>query len=158
MWDDALLALAGQTLAACRARQEKVALVESCTGGLVTALLTAIPGSSDVVERSFVTYSNQAKSELVGVPPALIAAHGAVSAAVATAMAEGGLARSAAQRCVAITGVAGPGASERKPAGLVFLALARTGAPTQTSEHRFSGDRGAVRAAAAREALKMLAL
>ena len=107
------------------ARGWKIATAESCTGGLVAGLLTDIPGSSAVVERGFVTYSNEAKTELIGVPAELIATHGAVSEAVARAMAEGALARSHADVAVAITGIAGPdGGSEQKPVGTVVFARA----------------------------------
>lgn len=104
-----------------------VATVESCTGGLVAGALTAIPGSSAAVDRGYVTYSNAAKAEMVAVPPALIEAHGAVSAEVAGAMAQGGLARSGADIAVAVTGIAGPGGSEFKPEGLVHFHAARRG-------------------------------
>jgi nicotinamide-nucleotide amidase len=116
----------------------KIATAESCTGGLVVALLTEISGSSAVVERGFVTYSNEAKMELIGVPSELIAAHGAVSEPVARAMAEGALAHSHADVAVSITGIAGPGGgSEAKPVGLVHFALARKGRPTLHLERRY---------------------
>ncbi|MEO0360335.1 MAG: CinA family protein [Pseudomonadota bacterium] len=121
---DATEAKARELLAACERRGWMLATVESCTGGLVAAALTDIPGSSRVVERGFVTYSNAAKTELVGVPTALIEAHGAVSPEVAAAMAAGGLARSRAEIAVAVTGIAGPGGSEFKPEGLVCFACA----------------------------------
>jgi nicotinamide-nucleotide amidase len=133
--------------------------VESCTGGLVAGALTAIPGSSDVVDRGFVTYSNAAKTMLVGVPPALIDAHGAVSEPVARAMAEGGLRVADVGAAVSITGVAGPGGgSADKPVGLVHFAAARAGRPTLHQEMRF-GDIGreAVRLASVRVALELLA-
>ncbi|WP_439814480.1 CinA family protein [Zavarzinia sp. CC-PAN008] len=120
-----LAAAATDLLAAMRARGLRIATVESCTGGLIAACLTEIPGSSDVVDRGFVTYSNEAKSELVGVPADLIAAVGAVSEDVARAMAEGALARSRADLAVSCTGVAGPGGgSAAKPVGLVHIACA----------------------------------
>ena len=136
----------------------KVATAESCTGGLVAGLLTEIAGSSAVVERGFVTYSNEAKAELLGVPPGLIEAHGAVSEPVARAMAEGALARSRADVAVAVTGIAGPGgATPTKPVGLVHFALARKGAPTRHLERRY-GDlgRAQVRERAVSEALALL--
>src|SRR6516225_8261649 len=106
----------------------RLATAESCTGGMVAARLTDIAGSSDVVERGFITYSNEAKMELLGVPKALIADHGAVSAHVARAMAEGALAHAPVDLAVSITGIAGPGGgSERKPVGLVYFGLARRG-------------------------------
>src|ERR1700712_590106 len=109
MIDDALLTEAEALLAACRAGGVRLATAESCTGGLIAATLTAIAGSSDVVDRGFVTYSNEAKTDLVGVPAPLITAHGAVSEPVAAAMAEGALARSRATYTISVTGIAGPG-------------------------------------------------
>jgi nicotinamide-nucleotide amidase len=142
-----LLARAPAVLASLRARGWKLATAESCTGGLIAASLTAVAGSSDVVERGFVTYSNEAKTELLGVPAALIAEHGAVSAAVAAAMAEGALARSHAQIAISVTGVAGPGGgTPAKPVGLVWFGRAVAGTVTTTSR-TFPGDRAAVRAA-----------
>ncbi len=136
----------------------RIVTAESCTGGLVAALLTEIPGSSAVVERGFVTYSNEAKSEMLGVLPDLIATHGAVSEAVARAMAEGALARSRADVAVAITGIAGPGgATETKPVGLVHFGLALQGR-TAALERRY-GDlgRSTVREKAVEDALNLLA-
>ena len=136
----------------------KIATAESCTGGLVAALLTEIPGSSAVVERGFVTYSNEAKTDLVDVPAGLIAAHGAVSEPVARAMAEGAIARSRADVAIAITGIAGPGgATPTKPVGLVHFALASKGASTRHLERRY-GDLGreTVRARAVEDALELL--
>ena len=135
-----------------------VATAESCTGGLVAALLTEIAGSSAVVERGFVTYSNEAKTEQIGVPAELIAAHGAVSEPVARAMAEGALAHSRADVAVGITGIAGPGGgTATKPVGLVHFGLARKGAATVHLERRY-GDlgRAAVRSRAVEDALALL--
>jgi nicotinamide-nucleotide amidase len=146
-------------LDACRAKGWKLATAESCTGGLIAGALTAIPGSSDVVDRGFVTYSNAAKVEMLGVSPALIAAHGAVSEEVARAMAEGALAQSRADLAAAVTGIAGPGGgSAAKPVGLVHLAAAARAGATLHLECRF-GDigRDAVREATVREALGLLA-
>ena len=145
-------------LRACEARGWRIASAESCTGGLLAALLTEIAGSSAVVDRGFVTYSNEAKTEMLGVPPALLAEHGAVSEAVARAMAEGALARSPAQVAVAITGIAGPGgATATKPVGLVHFGLAGAGRATRHLERRY-GDRGrpAVRGLAVADALALL--
>jgi nicotinamide-nucleotide amidase len=129
-------------LQALRARKMQMATAESCTGGRVAGLLTEIPGSSDVVERGFVTYSNAAKAELLGVPAPLIASHGAVSEPVARALAEGAIAQSRADVAVSITGVAGPGGGTAdKPVGLVHFAVARRDGPTFAREHRF-GDVG----------------
>src|SRR6185295_1657558 len=125
-----LLQLAEDFLHVCRRKSLTVCTAESCTGGLIAALLTEIPGSSDVVERGFVTYSNAAKAEQLGVPADLIAVHGAVSEPVARTMAEGALSHSHADLAVSVTGVAGPGGgSLAKPVGLVHLAAARRGAP-----------------------------
>jgi len=141
----------------CKAAKLKLATAESCTGGLLTACLTDIAGSSAVVDRGFVTYSNEAKSDLLGVPAALIAQHGAVSEEVARAMAEGALARSLAQLTVSITGIAGPsGGTPQKPVGLVHFAVARIGQSTRAAHRVFSGDRRTVRAASVALALQML--
>ncbi len=128
--------LARALLDACRARSVMLATAESCTGGLVSAAVTAIAGSSDVFDRGFVTYSYPAKTALLGVPEAMLAEHGAVSEQVARAMAEGALARSDAGVAVAVTGVAGPGGSEAKPEGLVWFAAA-TAAGTQAERRDF---------------------
>ena len=154
---DAMPDLAAQVLDLAREQDVKLAMAESCTGGLVSAALTEIAGSSSVVDRGFVTYSNEAKSELLGVPMILIGTHGAVSEDVARAMAEGALARSHAQLAVSITGVAGPGGgSDAKPVGLVWFALAGAGRVTQTLEQRF-GDvgRSKVRALSVETALTL---
>jgi nicotinamide-nucleotide amidase len=126
MFAPALLVQAEALLAAARSAGLKIATAESCTGGLIAGLLTEIAGSSDVMERGFVTYANDAKSDLLGVPPHLIEAHGAVSKKVAMAMAAGALINSRADLAVAVTGIAGPGGgSLEKPVGLVHLAAAR---------------------------------
>lgn len=158
MFPEALLSEAKALLSLARERDVRIATAESCTGGLIAALLTEIPGSSDVVERGFVSYSNRAKEELLGVPHELIAEHGAVSAPVGGAMAEGALRNSRAQLSVAVTGIAGPGGgSAEKPVGLVYIATARTSGDTIVQEHRF-GDigRDAVRMATVKEALMLL--
>lgn len=157
MIDDAILAQAAALLERCKAAGVMVATAESCTGGLIAATLTAIAGSSAVLDRGFVTYSNAAKNELVGVPAALIEAHGAVSKPVARAMAEGAISRSRAQLAIAVTGVAGPGGgSADKPAGLVWFGCARAGQPTITARRIFAGDRTDIRRATVAEALAML--
>lgn len=126
---------------------------ESCTGGLIAAACTDLPGSSNWFERGFVTYSNAAKTELLGVPAALIAAHGAVSEPVARAMAAGAVRHASAQVAVAVTGVAGPsGGSPGKPVGTVWFGWHVHG-HTDTECHRFGGDRAAVRAASVQHAL-----
>ncbi|MDP3820604.1 MAG: CinA family protein [Burkholderiales bacterium] len=141
-FETAVLALAD----ALRARGLKIATAESCTGGLIAAACTAVAGSSDWFERGFVTYSNEAKSELLGVDAALIEAVGAVSEKVARAMAEGALLHSHAQLAVAVTGIAGPGgATPGKPVGTVWLALARHGSGVHSELLTLMGDRSAVR-------------
>ncbi len=136
----------------------KIATAESCTGGLVAAALTDIAGSSDVFERGFVTYSNAAKVEMLGVAEATLAAHGAVSEAVAREMAEGALRRSAADLAVSVTGIAGPGGSEFKPEGRVCFALARRGTATRSETVEFGArGRDKVRKAARDHALGLLA-
>ena len=148
---------AASLLATCRARGIRVATAESCTGGMIAAALTAIAGSSDVVECGFVVYSNNAKSELLGVPAALITRVGAVSEEVACAMAQGALARSPAQLSIAVTGIAGPGGgTATKPVGLVHLACARHDAPILHHRRIFPGDRTAIREATVIEAFAMM--
>jgi len=157
MLPETTLAEAEALLAACRSRGVLLATAESCTGGLIAAALTAIAGSSDVVDRGFVTYSNAAKHEMVGVPMALIEAHGAVSEPVALAMAEGALNRSRASIAVSVTGVAGPGGgSWDKPVGLVCFGLAQSGHTARTERQIFPGDRTAIRAAAVLHAFTMI--
>jgi nicotinamide-nucleotide amidase len=124
--DADLIALAAEVLERARARDELLATAESCTGGLVAGALTTVPGSSDVFDRGFVTYSNTAKSEMLGVPFWLIEKHGAVSEDVARAMAGGALTHSNASLAVAVTGIAGPdGGTPEKPVGLVHFAAGR---------------------------------
>jgi nicotinamide-nucleotide amidase len=157
MLPETTLAEAEALLAACRSKRVLLATAESCTGGLIAAALTAIAGSSDVVDRSFVTYSNEAKNEMTGVPMALIEAHGAVSDEVTQAMAEGALSRSRASIAVSVTGVAGPGGgSAAKPVGLVCFGLAQTGKTARTERRIFPGDRTAIRAAAVLHAFAMI--
>ncbi len=151
--------LARKVLDLARAAGVTLATVESCTGGLTAGAMTAIPGSSDVVDRGFVTYSNAAKTALVGVPEGLIAQYGAVSRPVAIAMAEGGVRVGGVGAAVAITGIAGPGGgSTDKPVGLVHFAVARAGRLTVHAEARF-GDPGRelIRLESVRVALEMLA-
>lgn len=152
-------ALATAILAAARSRGVMIATAESCTGGMVAAALTDIPGSSDVVDRGFVTYSNEAKAEMLGVPPALIAAHGAVSPEVAAAMALGALKHSRADLTVSITGVAGPGGgSAQKPVGLVHFAVAGKDGRVNRIEKRFGPkSRARIRRLAQETALSLLA-
>jgi nicotinamide-nucleotide amidase len=159
MIDAGVIAEAAALLDACRARGEFIATAESCTGGLVAATLTAIPGSSDVFERGFVTYSNAAKSEMLGVPVWLIERHGAVSEDVARAMVGGALTHSRATIAVAVTGIAGPGGgTTEKPIGLVHFAAARSDQPVR-HERALFGDlgRAEIRRDAVVRALALLA-
>jgi nicotinamide-nucleotide amidase len=144
--------------ARCRDLGLKLATAESCTGGLVSALLTEIPGSSTVFERGFVVYSNEAKQEMLGVADEVLAAHGAVSEATARAMALGALAHSDAEIAVSVTGIAGPdGGTAEKPVGLVHFACARRGRPTFAFERRFGAlSRSAIRIASVETALELM--
>ncbi len=149
--------LARRVVEAYRHAGLRLALAEASTGGLVAACLTDIPGASAVLERGFVPYSNEAKTEQLGVPVALMVAHGAVSEEVALALAEGALAHSLADVALAETGIAGPsGGTAAKPVGLVHLAVRRRGGFSSCERHVFSGDRGAIRRAAAARGLELL--
>jgi nicotinamide-nucleotide amidase len=151
-----LIEQAADLLEACKRAGIRLATAESCTGGLIAGVLTAIAGSSDVVERGFVTYSNVSKTEMLGVPPGLIASKGSVSGEVAAAMASGALERSHAHLAIAVTGIAGPdGGSEEKPVGLVWFGLAGQG-PVATESQVFPGDRTAVRVATVAHAFRMI--
>lgn len=152
------LTLARSVLDLARQRGLRIALAESCTGGMAAAELTAIPGSSDVFDRGFVTYSNASKQDLLGVSAATIAAHGAVGPETAREMAEGALARSDADLAVAITGIAGPdGGTADKPVGLVWFAVASRGHATHAMHRQFTGfGRSIVRKAATETALRLL--
>lgn len=155
---DALRNAATTVLDLCRARGWKVATAESCTGGLVAGALTEIAGSSDVVDRGFVTYSNEAKQQMLGVPAATLSIHGAVSRQTAEAMARGALGKGGADVVVAITGIAGPGGgSPDKPVGLVHFAAASRGGALTHAEMRY-GDigRSEVRHRSVLQALTML--
>jgi nicotinamide-nucleotide amidase len=152
-----LEAKANAVLAVCGKAKLMIATAESCTGGLIAAALTSIAGSSTVVERGYVTYSNAAKTDLLGVPPVLIEQFGAVSDNVAIAMAEGALKKSGTGATVAVTGIAGPtGGSPEKPVGLVYIAAAYRGKPALLERHIFPGDRDAVRLATALAAMDLL--
>ena len=157
MFPPALLARAEKLLADARARGLKIATAESCTGGLIAGLLTEIAGSSDVFERGFVTYSNEAKEELLGVKHDLLARHGAVSSEAAQAMALGAVKHACADIAVAVTGIAGPGGgTTQKPVGLVYLAAAR-GERITARECRFGKiGRREVRLASVEVALELL--
>ena len=158
MFSATLVDHAAQLLLELERRGVMLATAESCTGGLVAALLTSVPGSSRAFERGFVTYSNDAKVQMLGVPPALIETHGAVSAGVAREMAEGAVRQSKAAIAVSITGVAGPGGGTlAKPVGLVHFACARTGRETRHLARRY-GDLGrdGIRMAAVADALDLV--
>jgi nicotinamide-nucleotide amidase len=158
MFDEQLLQEAEKVLALYRAAGKKLATAESCTGGLIAGCLTEISGSSDVVDRGFVTYSNEAKVEMLGVSASLLEhpGPGAVSGEVAVAMATGALHASQADVAVSATGIAGPGgATENKPVGLVYLGWASRGGPAQALHKVFPGDRAAVRLGTVREALRL---
>jgi nicotinamide-nucleotide amidase len=158
MIESVLREKAAQVLDLCRARGLKVATAESCTGGLVAGALTEIAGSSDVVDRGFVTYSNEAKEAMLGVPSATLKRHGAVSAETAAAMASGALKNSLANIVVAITGIAGPGGgSQQKPVGLVHFAAASRDGRLVARERQY-GDIGreSVREQSVAEALDLL--
>jgi nicotinamide-nucleotide amidase len=155
--DDDAVALARELVDALRERGWRLATAESCTGGGVAHAVTEIPGSSDVFDRGFVTYSNDAKVGMLGVPQALIDRDGAVSESVAIAMAQGAIRASLAQVAVSITGVAGPGGgTPAKPVGMVCFAWAMRGGATTARTHRLPGDRAEVRAVSVRLAIEGL--
>jgi len=156
VFDAQTVELATAVLAACRAKGWHIATAESCTGGLVAAALTAIAGSSDVVDRGFVTYSNEAKMELLGVPAGTLASVGAVSDETARLMAMGAVSRADVDLAVSVTGIAGPGGgSAEKPVGLVYLGVA-TKDSVRGERHVFPGERDGIRRAAMTRALEML--
>jgi len=156
MLPEATLDQARNLLAQMDAKGMTLATAESCTGGLIAAALTAIAGSSSVVMAGFVTYSNDAKQKMIGVSPESLSQHGAVSAEVARAMAEGARARAGVSLALSCTGIAGPGgATPGKPVGLVFIGCARDGASTLVERHVFPGDRAAVREATVAAALDL---
>ncbi|WP_417789030.1 CinA family protein [Terasakiella pusilla] len=150
--------LASEVLELCRSKKLTVATAESCTGGLIAGALTEIAGSSDVVDRGFVTYSNKAKHEVLGVLRADLEAYGAVSDVVAQEMAEGGMKAAGTDICVAVTGIAGPGGgTEDKPVGLVYLSCAKKGVLTIVEKQIFDGDRADVRRQTVKRALQLIA-
>ena len=151
--------LAHSTVAALRAAGHRAVTAESCTGGLIAGLLTEVPGASDVLGRGFIVYSNQAKTELLGVSPEILQQHGAVSAETVCAMAEGALRASGddADVAVAVSGIAGPdGGSPTKPVGTVFIGVATRDAPAAAEHHLFPGDRTEIRLRTAEAALAMI--
>lgn len=158
MFSDRLLNLARLVLDDAAQRRLRIVTAESCTGGLLSGLLVEVPGSSKVFERGFVTYSNKAKEEVLGIPGDMIADYGAVSEPVARAMAEGALEESRANMSIAITGIAGPGGGTRlKPVGTVHFALARENAPIRHRLEQFDDiGRNEIRLASLETALNML--
>ena len=158
MFPEDVLEQARSVLAHFDAAGCKLATAESCTGGLIAGALTEIPGSSSVVDRGFVTYSNEAKTELLSVPGELIARVGAVSAEVAEAMSAGAIAHSRADVAISVTGIAGPGGgTPGKPVGLVYFGITRRGGAVRHERCVFMGDRSAVRLATVSFALTLLA-
>ena len=154
---DDVLNDAAALLAACREQGVRIATAESCTGGLIAATLTEIAGASDVLERGFVTYSNDAKQEMLGVPAEMLRAVGAVSEEVARAMAAGALAHARADIAVAVTGIVGPGGgSLAKPVGMVCFGITRRGAPPRSERQLFQGDRARIRIQAVARALTLI--
>jgi nicotinamide-nucleotide amidase len=155
MDDTPLVELARAAGARLTAARLMLATAESCTGGWIAKVATDVPGSSAWFDRGFVTYSNRAKQEMLGVPVETLRTHGAVSEVTVRQMAEGALARSAAGISVAVSGIAGPGGgTPDKPVGLVWLAWARRNGAVETERCQFTGDREAVRAATVRRALQ----
>jgi len=147
-----------EVLELARQKDVMITTAESCTGGMIASALTDVPGSSRVFERGFVTYSNAAKTQMLGVAVAMIETHGAVSEPVARAMADGALSRSEAQIAVSVTGIAGPGGSEHKPEGRVCFGLAQDGATTHVETVEFGAiGRAGVRTATVEHALTLLA-
>ena len=157
MFSEEILDLAKQVLGNCRATGFKLATAESCTGGLIAGSLTEIAGSSDVVDRGFVTYTNEAKHQMLGVPDELFQSVGAVSEEVARAMAEGAVQNSDSSIAISVTGIAGPGgATDTKPVGLVHMAVAKQGAATRHQRHVFAGNRSEVRVATVAAGLMLI--
>lgn len=157
MFSNELMDAAEKLVEELRQRKLMVATAESCTGGLLAGLLTTVPGTSDIFERGFVTYSNDAKMEMIAVPEAILNEQGAVSRECAEAMAQGALANSRADLAISITGIAGPtGATAAKPLGLVHFALAGRDGLLQHRQDRFPGDRTAIRLASVAVAVELL--
>ena len=141
----------------CREKSLRVTLAESCTGGLICSYLTSVSGSSDIIDRSYVTYSNEAKTELLGVPKVLLRKFGAVSKEVAGAMATGAISRGNCELALSVTGIAGPGGGTKlKPIGLVFIAVAHKYHSLETVRYHFSGNRDSVRLASVQAGLDQL--
>ncbi len=157
MYPEILYVMVEDLFDACQDQNLKLTLAESCTGGLIAGCVTSVAGSSEVLDRGFVTYSNDAKAEMLGVDEDLIETHGAVSKEVAISMAEGALMNSDAQIALSVTGIAGPGGgTDEKPVGLVHMACAREGQETVHQRHVFKGDRDRVRIQTVESGLKLL--
>lgn len=157
MVPEILTIMAEDLLEACQDKGLKLGTAESCTGGLIASLITSVAGASAVFERGFVTYTNTAKTDMLGVPQAIFAQHGEVSEACARAMAEGAIAHAPVDLAISVTGIAGPGGgSETKPVGLVHIACARRGFETRHERHVFKGDRDRVRIQAVESAMRLL--
>jgi nicotinamide-nucleotide amidase len=157
MFSETQLALAGQVVAACKKNSFRLAVVESLTGGLVSAAITAIPGASSVFEIGYVTYNDHTKARYTGVPQAYIDFHTSVSHEAVAAMAEGVLFNAKVQVSVALSGFAGPeGGTERNPVGTVYIAAARPSNPSLVQRYSFKGDRHAVRVQSMEMALRLL--
>lgn len=157
MFPPDLLELARQVIRSGQQNRKRIVTAESCTGGLIAAALTCVPGSSDVFERGFITYSNDAKIDVLGVLPETLDAYGAVSAEVADAMAEGALAYSHADVAVSVTGIAGPdGATPSKPVGLVFMGFATREGARFHIQNVYAGNRDSIRLQATHDALRLL--
>lgn len=157
MFSNEIMDQAEKLVEALRQRKLMMATAESCTGGLLAGLITTVPGTSDVFERGFVTYTNESKMQMIGVPEAILNEQGAVSRECAEAMAKGALARSSADLAISITGIAGPtGATPAKPVGLVHFGLAGRDCLLQHRQERFPGDRTAIRLASLEVAMELL--
>jgi len=157
MYPEILYVMAEDLLQTCEAKDLKLALAESCTGGLIGGLITSVPGSSAVFDRGIVSYTNASKGEMLGVPAYVFMEDGAISAVCARAMAEGALEHSRANISASVTGIAGPGGgSDEKPVGLVHMAVAREGFETLHEEHTFDGDRQRVRIQAVESVMRLL--
>ena len=157
MFPEILIIMAEDLIKTCQDNALTLSLAESCTGGLVAGCVTAVPGASSVFERGFVTYTNQAKTDMLGVLPEVFTEHGAVSEPCARAMAQGALEQAPANLSAAVTGIAGPGgATAGKPVGLVHIAVARDGFETLHERHVFKGDRDRVRIQAVESTLRLL--
>ena len=157
MFSDKLTGLAGDVILACKNKNLRLATAESCTGGLIAGCLTEISGASDVLQHGYVTYANQAKINLLGVPADILGKHGAVSEPVSRAMAEGAISSGDASIAVSVTGISGPGGGTyEKSVGLVHISVARTGYETLHERHVFDGDRNAVRLQTIEAALELL--